>query len=192
MFEHFSESARAAVVDAQAHARRLRHPFIGCEHLLMAVVSADSRAADVLRAAGLTPEAVEAATLRVMGPSSALFDREALAAIGIDLDLVREKIEASFGADALARSPRRRSRRRRRRPCDSPSGHIPFTGRAKECLELTLREARAAHSGEIGVEHIALALTTIRSGVVPEIFAAQGVSASGLHTTILHRYRRAS
>jgi len=36
------------LVDAQAHAGRLRHPFIGCERLLMAVVATDSRAAGTL------------------------------------------------------------------------------------------------------------------------------------------------
>jgi len=192
MFERFSEPARTVVVDAQAHARRLRHGFIGCEHLLMAVVATDSDAAEVLRGAGFTPEAVEAATLRVVGAPSALSDREALAAIGIDLDLVREKIEASFGPQALAPSPRRRGHRRRRRSCDSGSGHIPFTGRAKECMELTRREAQAVPTAVIGIEHIALALTAITGGVVPEIFATQGVSASVLHTKILDRYRQAS
>ena len=52
MFESFGEPARTIVVDAQEHARRLRHGFIGCEHLLIAVVSADSEAAEVLRGAG--------------------------------------------------------------------------------------------------------------------------------------------
>lgn len=191
MFERFSAPARTIVVDAQEHARRLRHDFLGCEHLLLAVVSADSEAADVLRGAGLTAEAVEETALRIVGSPSTQLDRAALAAIGIDLDLVREKIEASFGPDALARSTRRRGLRRRRR-CDTGSGHIPFTGRAKQCMELTLREAQAVRAGEIGVEHIALALTAITGGVVPEIFAAQGASAGGLHAKILDRYRQAS
>lgn len=192
MFEQFSEPARKIVVDAQAHARRLGHGFLGCEHLLMAVVSADSEDARVLRGLGLTLEVVEAATLRIIGGPSAVLDREALAAIGIDLDLVREKVEASFGPDVLAPSSRRCGRRRRRRSCDSDSGHIPFTGRAKECMELTVREAQAVHAAVIGVEHIALALTSITGGVVPEIFAAQRVSAGGVHTKILDRFRQAS
>lgn len=192
MFECFNEAAREIVVDAQAHAQRLRHGFLGCEHLLIAVVSTDGDAAEVLRGAGLTQQAVEAATLRIVGAPSALLDREALAAIGIDLDVIREKIEASFGRDVLAPWPRRRGRRRRRRSCDSESGHMPFTGRAKECMELAVREAQAVPTAEIGVEHIALALTTIAGGVVPEIFAARGASASGLHAKILDCYRRAS
>jgi ATP-dependent Clp protease ATP-binding subunit ClpA len=192
MFERFGEPARMIVVDAQEHARRLRHDFIGCEHLLLAVASADGEAAKVLRDAGLTPAAVEVATLRIVGTPSARLDREALAAIGIDLDLVLNKIEATFGPNALARAPRDRRRWRRRQSCQSVSGHIPFTARAKKCLELSLREAQAVPNREIGVEHIALALTATTEGVVPTIFAALGASASGLRTEILHRYRQAS
>lgn len=192
MFERFSDPARTIVVDAQEHARRLRHGFIGCEHLLLAVASADSEAGTVLRDAGLTPQAIEAATLRILGTPSPRLDREALAAIGIDLDLVRDTIEASFGPNALAQPAHERRRWRRRRSCQTTSGHIPFTARAKKCLELSLREAQSVPAREIGVEHIALALTAMTDGVVPSIFATLDVSASGLHTEILDRYRRAS
>ena len=40
MFERFTGGARAAVVQAQKHARRLGHRYIGCEHLLLAAASA--------------------------------------------------------------------------------------------------------------------------------------------------------
>jgi ATP-dependent Clp protease ATP-binding subunit ClpA len=47
MFERFTGDARTAVVQAQAHARRLGHRHIGCEHLLLAVVSTGGPAAAV-------------------------------------------------------------------------------------------------------------------------------------------------
>jgi hypothetical protein len=50
---------------------------------------------------------------RRAGPGAVLFgglDRDALAAIGIDLDAVRARIESSFGPEALARSVRREPR----------------------------------------------------------------------------------
>lgn len=79
----------------------------------------------------------------------------ALAAIGIDLDTVRDKIEAAFGPGALRPTPpeTRRSWRRLRTGCRSPAttGHIPFTPRAKRCSEQSLREALALHSGYLGV-----------------------------------------
>ena len=71
-------------------------------------------------------------------------------------------------------------------------GHIPFTPAAKKILELTLREAAALHDSYIGVEHIALALTTIKQGLVPQILSEAGTPTAALRTSILDRYRRAS
>ena len=58
MFERFTDSARAVVVRAQEDARRLGHNYIGCEHLLLAVVQANEPAAAVLREEGVTPEQI--------------------------------------------------------------------------------------------------------------------------------------
>ncbi|MGQ0776967.1 MAG: Clp protease N-terminal domain-containing protein [Pseudonocardiales bacterium] len=113
----------------------LGHSYIGCEHLLLAVAAAEGAAGEVLRGLGVTPQAVEAATLGLVGAPGEDLDRDALATIGIDLDVVRQKVEAVFGVNALTREPRRRSRWRRRRSCDPGSGHIPFTDRAKKCAD---------------------------------------------------------
>jgi ATP-dependent Clp protease ATP-binding subunit ClpA len=77
-------------------------------------------------------------------------------------------------------------------PRPQPSGHIPFTPLAKKILELTLREAVARQDSQIGVEHIALALTTIKQGLVPQILSAAGAPAAALRAAILDRYRQAS
>jgi Clp amino terminal domain, pathogenicity island component len=119
MFERFSPDARAAVVHAQEHTRRLGHRYLGCEHLLLAVVSADQPASAILREYGVTPERVEEEIVhRVgLGAGAGLFgalDRDALASIGIDLDAVRARIEASFGPGALAHASQTVGRRRRR------------------------------------------------------------------------------
>jgi hypothetical protein len=45
---------------------------------------------------------------------------------------------------------------------------------------------------QVGVEHIALALTFIKNGLVPPILSAAGTSAPALRTAILDRYRQAS
>src|SRR5262249_14528436 len=142
MFERFTGQAREVVVRAQAQARRLGHGYIGCEHLLLSVVGTDSPAGDVLRSLGLTPEAVESAMRSILSGGGPVLDREALAAVGIDLDVVRERVEAAFGPGALTRPPQRQRRRlrrgwRRQRRCrtGAPSGHIPFTPRAKKCLQ---------------------------------------------------------
>jgi len=102
MFERFTDSARFVVVQAQANARRLGHHYIGSEHLLMAAAMADDPTGAVLRDHGVTVERIEATILSTIGPLRGL-DSEALASIGIDLDAVRARIEASFGPDALTR-----------------------------------------------------------------------------------------
>ena len=119
MFERFTDSARQIVVQAQSQARQLGHGFIGCEHLLLALVSLDEPAAAVLRDHGLTPERTRAEVIRLVGPGRTVsllagLDREALASIGIDLDAVRSRIEALFGPDALTRAVPAVRRRRRR------------------------------------------------------------------------------
>ena len=153
MFERFTDNARHIVVQAQADARRLGHSYIGCEHLLLAAAATVEPASAVLRDQGLTPERIEAEILRTIGRGQTAgplggLDRQALASIGIDLDVVRARIEAAFGPDALTRAlpaacrSRRPAwgkgplaeltrRRRRRRACRSaplpagPRGKAP-------------------------------------------------------------------
>jgi ATP-dependent Clp protease ATP-binding subunit ClpA len=203
MFERFTPNARAIVVAAQHQARLLGHRWIGCEHLLLAVAATDDETGAVLRAAGVTPDGVRAEIQRMIGPggdaSDSLFDtldRDALAAIGIDLDVVRGKVEEMFGPNALrppCRPERRRWRRPRagRRPRKS-SGHIPFTPRAKKCLEQSLREATELHSGYLGVEHLALALLATKSSTTAHILSVLDVSVPSLRAGILDRHRQAS
>lgn len=195
MFERFTTEARLIVVNSQGHAQRLGHSYIGCEHLLLSLASLEGDVGEIVRSAGATPQAIEAAIGGIIGPRWFQgLDREALAAIGIDLDAVREKVQAEFGLPDRTRQARGRRpwrRGRRRRACTSNSGYIPFTPRSKKCLELSLREAIALRHKYIGPEHILLGLTRIKDGVLPEIFAAIGVSADTLRTETLSRHRKA-
>jgi ATP-dependent Clp protease ATP-binding subunit ClpA len=106
MFERFTTDARTVVIHAQEHARRLGHRFIGTEHLLLALSHCPQFAGDVLREHGVTQQRVEQeiADRSGLGAGAGLFadlDAGALAAIGIDLDAVRARIEAAFGTGAL-------------------------------------------------------------------------------------------
>jgi len=214
MFERFSGEARSAVAQAQEHARRLGHRYIGCEHLLLAAASTAEPASAALREHGVTPAGVETEIVRLVGLGRAanLFsasDREALASIGIDLDVVRARIEATFGPDAFTRGGPdacrsrpavrknpvallRRARRSGHHQHPAPSGHIPFTPRAKKSLLLSLREAEARHDNYIGIEHLTLALVGMKDGAVPPILSALGASQATLRAAILDRYRKAS
>jgi ATP-dependent Clp protease ATP-binding subunit ClpA len=201
MFERFTGEARGIVVRAQSHARRLDQAHIGCEHLLLAVVGSDTPAGDALRGLGLTQDTVEAATRNIVaGCRTSMLDREALAAVGIDLDAVRERVEAVFGPGALTRPSQRRQhrrlrrgwRRRRRCPTGAPRGHIPFSPRAKKCLEGALRESVARRDGYIGVEHLALALIATSDSLVTRMLAEVGIEATRARSAVMSRYKRAS
>jgi ATP-dependent Clp protease ATP-binding subunit ClpA len=133
MYERFTPDARSVVAGATEHARRLGHRYVGGEHLLLAVAGAGQPAGAVLSAHGVTPERVEEEIIRRVGTGAAagLFagvDAEALAAIGIDLDAVRARIEASFGPRALTRAARTLDRRAARSG-RSRRGWLPGWGR---------------------------------------------------------------
>ena len=100
---------------------------------------------------------------------------KALESLGISLEAVRSQVEEIIGQGQAA-----------------PTGHIPFTPRAKKSLEHSLREARARHDNYIGVEHLTLALVAMNDGAVPPILSALGASQATLRTAILDRYRQAS
>jgi Clp amino terminal domain, pathogenicity island component len=77
-------------------------------------------------------------------------------------------------------------------PGPLPHGRLPFTPVARKILELSLREAVARHDAHIGIEHIALALSSVKRGMVPSILATAGVPESALRAEISERYRQAS
>jgi ATP-dependent Clp protease ATP-binding subunit ClpA len=201
MPEQFTRDAWQVVDCASEQARRLGHGFIGGEHLLYGLASADGEVGAVLRERGVTPERVEAEFVRLIGPentaSGSLFDtldRDALTAIGIDLDMVRERIETAFGPAAFAAdapTPRRWRRSRRGPGAGRVTGHIPLTRRAKKCLESSLREAQAESSGQLGAQHIALALLAMDNGVPHRILSVIGASAPRLGAEIRDRCRKA-
>lgn len=76
----------------------------------------------------------------------------ALEGLGLTLDGTREETVA-----IVARGKKQ------------PSGHIPFTPRAKKTLELALREALRLHHDYIGTEHILLGLIREGDGVAANI-----------------------
>lgn len=197
MFERFTHEARDVVQGAQAHARRLGHGAVGCEHLLLAVSGVDGPAGAALRDRGAGPPAVEEAIVSVIGAGSGDKDEKAaLAALGIDLDEVRTAVEATFGAGALdtaAGYRRRRIRRRllrRRSPCGPPTRSLPFTSRAKRCLELSLRESLRLKHRSIGAEHVALALTAHDDTVAWRALVHLGVDPAEVRRAIEEPFRR--
>ena len=189
MFDRFTQSAQSVVVGAQEQARRLRHPYIGTEHLLLALLEpAAGVAAGVLRDAGVDAERVQQEVQRRVGsvpPALTDDDAAALRTIGIDLDEVLARLEQTLGPDPLTpigSDPPRRAWWRRRRPGSARS--LRFGPRSKKVVELALRESLALRHKHIGAEHILLALLREGDGLAAQILTDLGLD--------LRRLRRAT
>ena len=81
----------------------------------------------------------------------------ALESLGISLEAVRSQVEEIIGQGR-----------------SSPSGHLPFTPRAKNVLELSLREALQLGHNYIGTEHILLGLIREGEGVAAQVLVNLG------------------
>jgi Clp amino terminal domain, pathogenicity island component/UvrB/uvrC motif len=84
---------------------------------------------------------------------------KALELLGISLDAVRQQVEEIIGQGQQA-----------------PSGHIPFTPRAKKVLELSLRESQKLGHNYIGTEHILLGLIREGHGVAAQVLEKLGAN----------------
>ena len=185
MFERFTDRARQVAIDAQVTARRLGHGYVGTEHILLGLLHGEGIAARVLTSLGVTASAVEREVLAEVGRGPlGTGDAEALGAIGIDLEEVRRRVEASFGPGALEWRPGRDCGRAPRF-----GGHVPFTPRAKKVLELSLREALALKHKYIGTEHILLGLVGEGEGLAMLVLTRLGAGPEVIRTRVLDALR---
>ena len=70
----------------------------------------------------------------------------------------------------------------------SPSGHIPFTPRAKKVLELSLREALQLGHNYIGTEHILLGLIREGDGVAAQVLEKLGANLPKVRHTVIQLF----
>ena len=93
---------------------------------------------------------------------------KALESLGISLDAVRQQVEEIIGQGQQA-----------------PSGHIPFTPRAKKVLELSLREALQLGHNYIGTEHILLGLIREGEGVAAQVLVKLGADLNKVRQQVI-------
>ncbi len=93
---------------------------------------------------------------------------KALEALGISLEAVRAQVEEIIGQGG-----------------SSPSGHIPFTPRAKKVLELSLREALQLGHNYIGTEHILLGLIREGEGVAAQVLVKLGADLGRVRQQVI-------
>ncbi len=93
---------------------------------------------------------------------------KALESLNISLGAVREQVQEIIGQGQQA-----------------PSGHIPFTPRAKKVLELSLREALQLGHNYIGTEHILLGLIREGEGVAAQVLVKLGADLSRVRQQVI-------
>jgi ATP-dependent Clp protease ATP-binding subunit ClpA len=205
MFERFTAPAREVVVEAKQEAIRLRHPYVGTEHILLALLTEGGGPAQaVLRDAGIDAARVRADIERIVGSTGASQadppsddplgeeDAAALRAIGIDLDAVRSAIEETFGEGALRPPVEPRKRGLFGRWVGPMMSGPTFSPRAKKVLELSLREAIRLKHNFIGAEHILLGLIREGEGLAAFVLTAAGVELSALRERLIAALRSAA
>ncbi len=214
MFERFTDRARRVVVLAQEEARMLNHNYIGTEHILLGLIhEGEGVAAKALESLGIALEGVRQQVEEIIGqgqqaPSGHIpftprakneleqslrealqlghnyigtehillglihegegVAAKALESLGIALEGVRQQVEEIIGQGQQA-----------------PSGHIPFTPRAKKVLELSLREALQLGHNYIGTEHILLGLIREGEGVAAQVLVKLGADLNRVRQQVL-------
>jgi len=101
---------------------------------------------------------------------------KALESLGISPDVIRQRVEEIIG-----------------RGQHTPSGHIPFTPRAKKVMELSLRESQRLGHHYIGTEHILLGLISEGDGVAAQVLTSLGAEHDRVQeqaTRLIDEYQR--
>ena len=93
---------------------------------------------------------------------------KALESLDISLDAVREQVQDIIGQGQ-----------------QQPTGHIPFTPRAKKVLELSLREALQLGHNYIGTEHILLGLIREGEGVAAQVLVKLGADLNKVRQQVI-------
>ena len=91
-----------------------------------------------------------------------------LESLGISLEAVRQQIEGIIGQGRAA-----------------PTGHIPYTPRAKKVLELSLREALQLGHNHIGTEHILLGLIREGRGAAAQVLVRLGADLARVREQVI-------
>ena len=157
---------------AQVEAIAFRHDFIGTEHVLLALLKREDEVGRALRELGLDiGRRCDVRRLVGDGPEpETVFDADALARVGVDLDAVRERVEATFGEGALERAGRAEGR------CGGGTA-FGVSPRLKRALESARCDAAERHE-EPTAAHVLIGMARQRDSVAARILDSHGVTLS--------------
>ena len=153
----------------------LNHHYIGTEHILLGLIhEGEGVAAQSLESLGISLDRVRDLVVEIVGEKEQLLDDIADQAQESDgeqeqlLDDIGHQAEDDGGESEQA-----------------PSGHIPFTPRAKKVLELSLREALQLGHNYIGTEHILLGLIREGDGVAAQALVKLGAELTRVRQQVI-------
>lgn len=127
MFDRFTERANKVMELAGKEAAKYRHGYVGTEHLLLALIAEGQGVA-----------------------------AQALSALGLSLDAVRDKVEQAMGHG------------------NSQEVKLMLTPRVKKVLELAFRQAQQLGHNYVGTEHLLLGLIAEGDGIAAQVLTELG------------------
>lgn len=174
---------------AHEEAEAARHGYVGCEHLLLALLGGSSGfAREVLHGCGLHLQSARWAVRHVVGAGHGDGPRwhpeDLLAMFGIDLAAVRREVRAEFGAHAIDDLYASAFGRR--------LSHGPLCGLAvSPLLKKTMAGAggqnRRLRRCDVGGEHLLLAVLDVQSPGLVAVLDALGMTVPSIRSATLAR-----
>jgi ATP-dependent Clp protease ATP-binding subunit ClpC len=157
---NFTERVRKVCQSAREEATALRHEYVGTEHLLLALMQGGGVAEAALMDLGVDLASTREKVLQTVTPGPA--DSTVAAASGGGmLGAIADKMGFRPGRD------------------------LPYTSRAKKCLELAIQEARQLNHSYVGTEHLLLGLMREERGVGAQILAGTGVTVDSIRDEVI-------
>jgi ATP-dependent Clp protease ATP-binding subunit ClpA len=199
VFERLDERSRHVIDLAQQQARALGHNYLGTEHLLYGLTLGGGNIAALLARRNCGPNDVtkEIVTIIGRGRLPARQPDTLLATLGIDLDQVRQRAEATFGTAAMTRVALRARPRRRWRPgqrwwpgCEHdrppPSAllgtqWLGLAPRVKKVLDIAVRHSTPR---QVSPEQLTHAILEEGRGVACQILTRRDVDLAELATAL--------
>jgi ATP-dependent Clp protease ATP-binding subunit ClpA len=164
-----ARSAERYLAAGAEEARRLGHRSVGTEHVLLALTRApDGGASRILRQLDVSHGDI-AESPCLAGTPTRRIDSEALAALGIDLESVRERLEETFGPGALEQTR---------------AGCLGIMPRLKMALAYAVDYA---DEGPVQDEHVLLGLLSVHDSLAAHVLSELGVTLKAAEAIVARR-----
>jgi ATP-dependent Clp protease ATP-binding subunit ClpA len=160
-------------------ARRLGVSYVGTEHVLLALTrDPDGGAARVLGQLGVAHRDITGSAF-LAGVWAPRIDADALAALGVDLEAVRERLEETFGPGALE---------------EARAGMLEPTDAGIQCIAPRLKQALAhaierAGDQPVRDEHVLLGMLHVPDSLAARALAELGVSLEAAEAIVEREIR---